>query len=176
MKSVTWLFGWLLFGVIAVSGADITGHWVAQVQGQEEKHTIRFNLKADGDRVTGTEGRRNGEVEICDGSVKGNVITFTVARDIGDRVLVLDYKVTISDDKIEFTVKPRGPGWTTNMTATREKYPPASIGMKASFVRLCCTTAALGELFAASDSFNERLLLAEQLDVSQTGKPADLIR
>ena len=120
MKFVACLFGWLFFGVLTASAADVTGHWVAQVQGQAEKHTIRFSLKADGEKVTGTEGRSNGDVEIRDGSVKGNVITFTVTRDIGDRVLVLDYKGTISEGKIEFTVKPRGPGWTTNMTATRE--------------------------------------------------------
>jgi hypothetical protein len=66
-------------------------------------------------------GGLTGDVGIRDGSVKGSVITFTVTRDIGDRVLVLDNKETISDGKSEFTVKPCGPGWTTNMTATRKK-------------------------------------------------------
>ena len=113
MKSVACLFGWLLFGVLAASAADVTGHWVAQVQGQEEKHTIRFNLKADGERVTGTEGRSNGDVEIRDGSVKGTVITFSVTRDIGDRVLVLGLRAGLCHglqlDFVELVAQCRSP-------------------------------------------------------------------
>jgi hypothetical protein len=122
MKIVAVLFCLLFIAAfVAYAGVDVAGKWVAEVQAGEEKHTITFNLRTDGDRVTGTEGRSNGDAEIQDGRVKEDHITFTVTRNIGDRTLVLDYTGKIFDDKIEFTVKPRGPGWTTLMTAKRQK-------------------------------------------------------
>jgi hypothetical protein len=123
MRLVRFCFYWLLLGALtAYAAIDITGKWSGEVQGRDEKHIIAFDLKTDGDKVTGTEGRSNGgEVEIQDGRVKDDVVTFTVTRNIGDRILVLDYTGKVSDGKIEFTVTPRGNGWTTQLTATRQK-------------------------------------------------------
>jgi hypothetical protein len=121
MKFVVVCFCSMLLGAfIARAIDDVSGKWIAEIQGGDEKHIITFDLKADGNKITGSEGRTNGAVQIRDGSVTDDVITFTVTRNIGDRTLVLDYTGKISTGKIDFTVKPRGNGWTSRFTATRQ--------------------------------------------------------
>jgi hypothetical protein len=111
----------LIATMAAYAAMNVTGKWAGEVQGQDAKHTITFTLNTEGDKVTGTEGRSNAaDVPIQEGRLNGNTLTFVVNRDIGDRVLVLDYTGKVSDDKIDFVVKPRGNGWTTQFTATRK--------------------------------------------------------
>jgi hypothetical protein len=90
----------------AHTAIDLTGKWVGEVTGQDGKHIISFN---------------GADVPIQDGRLDGNTLTFVVNRNIGDRVLVLDYTGKVAEGKIDFVVKPRGNGWTTQVTAVRQK-------------------------------------------------------
>ena len=112
----------LISAMAAYAAIDLTGKWVGEVTGQDGKHVISFILKTEGDKVTGTEIRSNGaDVPIQEGRLHGNTLTFVVNRNIGDRVLVLDYTGKVAEDKIDFVVKPRGNGWTTQFTVVRQK-------------------------------------------------------
>jgi hypothetical protein len=115
----------LLFSFVAwaAPAADITGTWVAKIQGQNgESHSVSFTFKNDGGKVTGTEGRANADdVEITDGKLESDTLTFAVRRNIGDRTLALHYTGKVSGDKIGFTVKVEGSDQARQFEATRTK-------------------------------------------------------
>ena len=44
-----------LLGAMTMFGADITGKWHAELEGRDgNKRTMTFNLKGEGDKLTGT--------------------------------------------------------------------------------------------------------------------------
>ncbi len=53
---------------MTVTAADVSGKWMAQVPGRNgQMRDTTFNLKADGDKLTGTMTGPQGDVEIKDG-------------------------------------------------------------------------------------------------------------
>jgi len=95
-----------LLGLLAVaaSAADVTGKWAAEVAGEgNQKMNITFNLKAEGDKVTGSVlmvlSGNSGEFGISEGKISGNQISFKQAMD----EMTILYKGTISDGEIKFT-------------------------------------------------------------------------
>ena len=84
--------------------ADVSGKWTAQVpgrNGQAAENT--FNLKVEGDKVTGTITSPQGEATIADGKVSGDDISFTVSREIQGNAIKIIYKGKVSGDEIKFT-------------------------------------------------------------------------
>jgi hypothetical protein len=107
----------LLLGAALASGADLSGKWVAQMQGPNgEARDITFNLTANGDQVTGTITTPRGDNQISDGKISGNQITFTEVLDFNGNKRTIQYTGKLSDDgnSIEFTRSmqggPGGPG------------------------------------------------------------------
>ena len=107
----------LLFG-LALRAADITGKWVAQVAGRNGSQEVTFNLKADGDKITGTVlgggggggGRKGGAgagggapqpQQISDGKITGDQVSFTVKVDNNGQAQVTTYKGTFSGDELK---------------------------------------------------------------------------
>ncbi len=102
----------LLIGSLVALGlwaADVTGKWTAEMQGQNgNTMTTTFNLKADGNNLTGTVSGRNGDTNISDGKVDGNDVTFTVVREMNGNQMKMNYKGTVDGDTIHFTVTREG--------------------------------------------------------------------
>ena len=102
----------LLAGCIAAAmvwAADVTGKWSADFQGPNGNtmHST-MNLKADGDKLTGSVQGFGGEADISDGKVDGNNISFSVTREVNGNQFKMNYKGTVEGDVIHFTVTREG--------------------------------------------------------------------
>jgi hypothetical protein len=103
----------LLIGCLAAAAlwaADVTGKWTAEMQGRNgNTMTITMNLKADGDKLTGTvSGSRGGEAEISDGKVQGDNISFKVVREFNGNQITSLYKGKVDGDTIHFSMTMEG--------------------------------------------------------------------
>ncbi len=105
MKTKTFLIGTIV--VLALVGsawaADVTGKWVAQVEGRQGTQENTFILKVDGTKLTGTMSTARGENEISEGKVEGDEISFVIIRSFGENEMKILYKGTVSGDEIKFT-------------------------------------------------------------------------
>ncbi len=108
--------------VASVCAADVSGKWTAQVPGRQgQMNEQTFTFKVDGDKLTGTIlGGRGGEVQISDGKVKGDEISFTVTRTGPNGEIKINYKGKVSGDEIKFT-REGGQGQPQEFTAKRAK-------------------------------------------------------
>jgi len=109
----------------AVYAADVSGKWAYETQGRNGATTTTLILKADGSKLTGTmDGGRGGPIEISDGHVDGNSISFNVKRSFNGTDTVTPYKGIINDDgnsmKLEYSQR-RGGGEPTPMTVTAKR-------------------------------------------------------
>jgi hypothetical protein len=85
--------------------ADIDGKWTGQVEGRNGPQTQTLMLKADGNTLTGNvQGGRGGPVEISNGTIDGNNVSFTVVREFGDNKITQEFKGTLSGGELKLTV------------------------------------------------------------------------
>jgi hypothetical protein len=119
----------VLLSVTSVWAADVAGRWTAKVpgaQGQGESD-ITFVFKVADDKVTGTlnNSQAPGDVEITDGKITGDDLSFSLKRNIGGNEMTVLWKGRISGDEIKFsrTLQGGGPGGgaATEITAKRAK-------------------------------------------------------
>ncbi|HWE39541.1 MAG TPA: hypothetical protein VG406_23530 [Isosphaeraceae bacterium] len=87
--------------------ADATGTWKWTVERNGQKFENTLKLKQDGKKLTGTiNGRQGTDIDIEDGKVDGEDVSFKVTRTFGDNKVVQEYHGKISGDtikgKIEF--------------------------------------------------------------------------
>jgi hypothetical protein len=122
------------------AAADLTGKWVAQIEGRNGTQTMTFDLKADGATLTGTVtggggggGRRGGggggnaaaaapaAQPISDGKIDGTKVTFSVKVDRNGNTMVTTYTGTFSGDTLTLkqTRTGRNGEQTTDITAKR---------------------------------------------------------
>lgn len=93
----------------AMWAADVTGKWTAEMQGRGgQTMTVTMNLKADGDKLTGTVSGRAGDTDITDGKIDGNNITFTVVREFNGNQIKQNYKGKLDGDVIHFSMTMEG--------------------------------------------------------------------
>jgi hypothetical protein len=101
LLTTSFLFGLLTLTAMA---ADITGKWTAQVPGRNgQAREATFNLKADGNTLTGTVAGPRGENPISDGKIDGDQISFNQTMEFNGNSVKLLYKGTVSGDEIKFT-------------------------------------------------------------------------
>jgi hypothetical protein len=111
----------LFFAATAQAG-DVTGKWVAQVPGRDgQTRETTFNLKADGEKLTGTVSGRQGDVAIADGKVKGDEISFDVTMTFQGNTVKVDYAGKAAGDEIQFKRHREGSEQSTEFTARRAK-------------------------------------------------------
>src|ERR1700733_241769 len=85
--------------------ADIDGKWTGQVEGRNGPQTQTLMLKADGNTLTGNiQGGRGGAVEIANGTIDGNNVSFTVVREFQDNKITQEYKGTLAGGELKLTV------------------------------------------------------------------------
>ena len=105
--------------------ADLTGRWKAEFDTQPGKQTYLYDLKTEGGNVTGkATGDINGEnkhtVEIKDGKLVGDTVTFVEMFEFQGNELTITYSGKLAGDEIKFTRRV-GDIATEELVARREK-------------------------------------------------------
>ncbi|RPJ37061.1 MAG: hypothetical protein EHM35_07055, partial [Planctomycetaceae bacterium] len=100
----------VVLGLVAATGvraADVTGMWTAELDTQIGVQKYTYTLKQDGDKVTGKanseiSGEKR-EVELREGKLDADTITFVEVFDFQGTALRIAYKGKVSGDEIKFT-------------------------------------------------------------------------
>ena len=101
--------------------ADVTGTWTASFDTQVGKQEYTYELKVDGNALTGTAKSANGEVALESGKVDGNTVSFVEKLTFQGMPLVITYTGNVvSDDEIQFKRDVAGLV-TEDVTARRAK-------------------------------------------------------
>ena len=120
----------LLFVAFVAVAADVSGKWTYEgpPRGGNPGRPTTITLKADGMKLTGTvpggggKGAPPTEVEITNGKVDGNNISFEVRRSMGGNDVVFKYEGTIDGDTMKLKITRPGQDGspvTTEATAKR---------------------------------------------------------
>ena len=88
----------LLFSSI-LSAADVSGKWSGEVPARDGQVTTTFVFKVDGDKLTGTMTRPQGEVPLQEGKVVGDKISFAAAG--GNAKMI--FEGTLSGEELKMT-------------------------------------------------------------------------
>ena len=112
--------------------ADLDGKWTAQFQGRNgNTQTQTLTLQASGGKLTGSmEGGRGGAVDISNGTIDGDNVSFKVVREFNGNQFTQQYKGTLSSSG-ELTLTVSGGGVAGGGKARRQGRRPGS-GFQAS--------------------------------------------
>jgi hypothetical protein len=95
----------------AVMAADVSGKWTYEAPGRGggPGRPTTITLKQDGDKLTGSvpgmgRGGDAPPIEITDGKVDGNNISFTVKREFNGNTMVQKFDGTVDGDTIKFKI------------------------------------------------------------------------
>jgi hypothetical protein len=110
--------------VTALHAADVTGKWKSEFDTQIGHLKYTYELKADGEKLTGKafrelEGTKT-TIEIVEGKVKGDEVSFVEPIKVQDQEIRIEYKGKLSGDEIKFTRKVADFA-TTEIVAKRDK-------------------------------------------------------
>jgi hypothetical protein len=98
-----------LVAMVSAYPADIAGKWTADFDTAIEVQKYTYEFKVDGAKLTGKAiGKRvdsEAEVEIQEGKVNGDEISFIENLKFGDQDIRIEYKGKVSGDKIKFACK-----------------------------------------------------------------------
>lgn len=113
----------VLFLALALTApaADISGKWTAQVPGRGgDLAETTFHFKVEGDKLTGTQTTQRGQVDLKDGKVSGDSVSFkTVMEFQGNSVSILYDGKVVGAGEIKFTRKREGGDRTSEFTAKK---------------------------------------------------------
>lgn len=106
MNKLTTIVAAILAGV-SVHAADVTGSWKTEFDTQIGVQKYTFTFKQDGEKVSGKAnsdiGGEKREVELKDGQLKGEEITFYETFEFQGNAIRIDYKGKVAGDEIKFT-------------------------------------------------------------------------
>jgi hypothetical protein len=107
---------------VVVQAADVTGKWTGAVPTRDGgTRDATFNFKQDGEKLTGTMTGPQGDIELKDGAVKGDDVSFNVALSFGGNDVKLIYKGKVAGDEIKFTRTREGADQKQEFTVKRAK-------------------------------------------------------
>src|SRR5215210_3699716 len=102
MKKIATLFAAMALFTTGLLAADVTGKWAAEVEGRDgQKRTQPFNLKADGEKLTGTLSSPMGDRQIVDGKVSGDDVSFAVEMERNGEKRKIPYTGKIVGDELK---------------------------------------------------------------------------
>jgi len=113
-----------VFGLTAalILAADVSGKWTASMQGRDgQSRDVTYNLKADGNTLAGTVSGFRGDMEITDGKVDGDKISFKTKAEFNGNSFVMVYQGVVSGDEIKFSQTREGGDRSREFTAKRAK-------------------------------------------------------
>ena len=94
---------------LAAPAADASGKWKAEFDTQVGAQKYTFDLKVEGEKLTGKaffeRMNQKGEAELLEGKVKGDEIFFVEKISVQGNELRIEYKGKVSGDEISFTRK-----------------------------------------------------------------------
>ena len=98
--------------VLDLRAAGIDGKWQAEVPGRDGPVPVTFNLKAEGQTLTGSiSADVIGDTEIQEGKVDGEAVSFVQVLARGQRQIRFQYEGKLAGDSLELTrtlVRPGG--------------------------------------------------------------------
>jgi hypothetical protein len=96
-------FAFALLGTVRAAGID--GKWAAEFDSQIGQQKYVFELKADGEKLTGkATGQRQdqkSETEIKNGKIVKDEVSFTEALKIQDQEVTIEYKGKLAGDELK---------------------------------------------------------------------------
>lgn len=117
-----------LFAALAIA-AGIDGKWVAERKmerdGQSFTITQTFDLKSDGDKLTGKLGMQFGDqeprsVDIQDGKIDGDKFSFNTVMSTPNGDMKISYSGTVEGDALKGTSQRQGGGQSRPFEAKRK--------------------------------------------------------
>ncbi len=115
----------LLVVAFAAMAADVSGKWTYEQAGRNggPARQVTITLKADGSTLTGSvPGMRDAPpVEITNGKVDGDNVSFEVKREFNGNTMVSKYEGKVSGDemKLKITRETQNGPMTNEVTAKR---------------------------------------------------------
>jgi hypothetical protein len=107
-------------GAAPAAPANVTGFWMGNFDFNGNAVPVTFKLTSTGPTVTGTvEGMGNAPVEIHDGKVDGNMVTFWINVDYQGQTYALQYKGKILPSEIDFDFGTADGGWGATVNAKK---------------------------------------------------------
>ena len=118
-KKLLFVFTILLIASFALMAADVSGKWTYEGPGRggNPGRPVTITLKADGATLTGAvpAGGRGGggdnpppPIDITDGKVDGNNISFTVKREFNGNSMVIKYEGVVNGDELKLKITRNG--------------------------------------------------------------------
>ena len=95
---------------LAAMAADVSGTWTGIFHTREGgAFETNLVLKASGDALTGTYQQGNSdEIQIENGKVSGDQVTFTLTRGSGDKTRKVNFTGKVDGNNMKLTVQPEG--------------------------------------------------------------------
>jgi hypothetical protein len=120
MKRALILTSFLFWFAALLSAAGITGTWKGAFDFQGTSVPVTLDLKGDGETVSGTvDGLPTPMVQIQDGKLQGEAVSFWITIDYQGQPVKLVYKGKLAGDEIQFTFGTDDGSWGTDLTVKR---------------------------------------------------------
>lgn len=121
LRSLILLTVLLLALALTAPAADISGKWTAQVPGRGgDLVETTFDFKVEGEKLAGTQTTPRGQVDLKDGKVSGDTVSFkTVLEFQGNSVSIVYEGKVVGAGEIKFTRKREGGDRTSEFTAKK---------------------------------------------------------
>lgn len=105
----------------AVAAAlDVTGQWKGEWDFNGTSMPLVLNLKSAGATVTGTaEGMATAPIEIHDGKIEGDTVTFWLNSEYQGQTYTLNYKGKVANGQIDFSFGIADGSWGSTVTVKK---------------------------------------------------------
>jgi hypothetical protein len=90
-------------GSVTALAADFNGKWTAEMQGRNGTQTVTFDFHVDGSTLTGKISTPRGDMDISNGKVDGDNISFDQVMNFNGNSFTIIYKGKADGDNIKFT-------------------------------------------------------------------------
>jgi len=88
--------------VVCLPAADVSGSWKADFDTPVGHRNYTYDLKADGDKLSGKATSERGEAAIAEGKVNGDEIFFVENLEFQGQSIRIEYTGKVSGDEIRF--------------------------------------------------------------------------
>ena len=122
IKKALVLTGLIAMFSLAALAADLSGTWTGIFHTREGgAFETNLVLKASGDALTGTfQQGNNDEIQIENGKVNGDQVTFSVTRGSGDKTRKINFTGKVDGTNMKLTVQPEGATRTQEIDLTKK--------------------------------------------------------
>lgn len=122
IKKALVLTGLIAMFSLAALAADLSGTWTGIFHTREGgAFETNLVLKASGDALTGTfQQGNNDEIQIENGKVNGDQVTFSITRGSGDKTRKINFTGKVDGTNMKLTVQPEGATRTQEIDLTKK--------------------------------------------------------